>query len=786
MFYSQRLLSRKGPLGGIWVAAYSFKKLKRSQVNQTDISSSIDEILQDEWDAVAYRVLAYLLLGVVRIYSKKVEYLYDDCSEVLVKINKFVVSTKKNAGADKLRAPYYAVTLPDRFELDAFDLGILEIEDVSGGNMVADEEITLKGINLRSRILFYLVLFVQFYMIQHDMKQIVRRGMEEDNFIQKCIFIGLIHLYCEHAYMTGFSKSMYNLSRCSNSRLVLQYFPVILCFENYFDMELRASSSGAKSAAVVYEPTRQIKPSGEGQETNGEQLKAPHVALSEVAIQGEANPEEKLQDLRLSHEDLNLETFDGTERGPYHHVKSSGEDHQIDREMVMESELVQPESQTCPNIVQDHNLITVEAGMEKLQSCTVSQEEYMDIDTFNEVKLRRELVCSSGQANHNDGEPKKLPEMISPDSKERQIIMQEDRDPLSVSCDGTPGVKIPDAGAPKFMVIHTPASKEFARFSRKRKCVMDDMIVLPNEVIRKSINDASDLVSKRKKVPQTALAIWKASRIANLCHDFSEPLIPGNFLSLFTLCFISPGPRGTVANHIFSAAVSRELRSIFCKTKLKITAPAEPVAPPEKLHAPESPSGVKSEQVEIAPETPVLRSQSVKSFGTPKSPDAVDMDILTPETFGEIEKEEPPLGSREQPAPSGYAEEVPFLDRDQEHDFNLLNEDIDSSEGVNPQLEGLSGRTRLVARCLHRRFPNCKNGGKEEVNLLEVSKGRTKKEAARLFYELLVLKTQGYVNVKQDVSYGDILISNRQKRDQTWVDDDTVNRGTSETMYVRA
>lgn len=88
--------------------------------------------MQDEWDVVAYRVLAYLLLGVVRIYSKKVEYLFNDCNEVLIKINKFVVSTKKNADADKLRAPYYSVTLPDRFELDAFDLGILEVEDVSG------------------------------------------------------------------------------------------------------------------------------------------------------------------------------------------------------------------------------------------------------------------------------------------------------------------------------------------------------------------------------------------------------------------------------------------------------------------------------------------------------------------------------------------------------------------------------------------------------------------------------------------------------------------------------
>ncbi|KAH0984590.1 hypothetical protein GBA52_011767 [Prunus armeniaca] len=95
MFYSQCLLSRKGPLGAIWVAAYSFKKLKKAQVTQTDISSSVDKILQDEWDVVAYRVLAYLLLGVVRIYSKKVEYLFNDCNEVLIKINKFVVSTKR-------------------------------------------------------------------------------------------------------------------------------------------------------------------------------------------------------------------------------------------------------------------------------------------------------------------------------------------------------------------------------------------------------------------------------------------------------------------------------------------------------------------------------------------------------------------------------------------------------------------------------------------------------------------------------------------------------------------
>lgn len=76
----------------------------------------------------SYRVLAYLLLGVVRIYSKKVEYLLHDCNEVLIKIKKFRIDTTKNANMETLRM---SITLPDRFELDAFDLGILE-EDLGG------------------------------------------------------------------------------------------------------------------------------------------------------------------------------------------------------------------------------------------------------------------------------------------------------------------------------------------------------------------------------------------------------------------------------------------------------------------------------------------------------------------------------------------------------------------------------------------------------------------------------------------------------------------------------
>ncbi|MCL7034111.1 hypothetical protein MKW94_030194 [Papaver nudicaule] len=122
MFYSQCLLSRNGPLRAIWVAAYFHKKLKKEQIAQTDIPSSVDEIVLNEY-TVTYRVLGYLLLGVVRIYSKKVEYLFDDCQDCLVRINMY---KKDKLPKETMCAPHSTITLPETFALDAFDLEIVE------------------------------------------------------------------------------------------------------------------------------------------------------------------------------------------------------------------------------------------------------------------------------------------------------------------------------------------------------------------------------------------------------------------------------------------------------------------------------------------------------------------------------------------------------------------------------------------------------------------------------------------------------------------------------------
>ena len=45
MFYSQFLLSRKGPLGVIWIAAHLEGKLRKKHITDTDIAESVGKYL---------------------------------------------------------------------------------------------------------------------------------------------------------------------------------------------------------------------------------------------------------------------------------------------------------------------------------------------------------------------------------------------------------------------------------------------------------------------------------------------------------------------------------------------------------------------------------------------------------------------------------------------------------------------------------------------------------------------------------------------------------------------
>ena len=85
MFYAHFVLAKKGPLAKVWLAAHWDRKLTKANVFETDVETTVETIISPKVK-IALRTSGHLLLGVVRIYSRKAKYLLHDCSEAFAKI----------------------------------------------------------------------------------------------------------------------------------------------------------------------------------------------------------------------------------------------------------------------------------------------------------------------------------------------------------------------------------------------------------------------------------------------------------------------------------------------------------------------------------------------------------------------------------------------------------------------------------------------------------------------------------------------------------------------------
>lgn len=116
MFYSQYILAKRGPLGTIWIAAHLDRRLRKSQITETDVAVAVQSIINPD-APLALRLSGQLMLGVVRVYSRKVNYLFQDCSEALVKIKQAFKQTSdvdlpEGAGT----AQHHTITLPENYD----------------------------------------------------------------------------------------------------------------------------------------------------------------------------------------------------------------------------------------------------------------------------------------------------------------------------------------------------------------------------------------------------------------------------------------------------------------------------------------------------------------------------------------------------------------------------------------------------------------------------------------------------------------------------------------------
>ncbi|KAJ0260680.1 Sister chromatid cohesion 1 protein 2 [Hirschfeldia incana] len=856
MFYSQQcLVSRKGPLGAIWVAAYFYKKLKKAQIKDTHIPSSVDQILQKELDTLAYRVLAYLLLGVVRIYSKKVDFLFHDCNRALVGVKEFVAKEKNRESNTNVALPaassgFFSIALPESFELDAFDLGVLD--DFHGGNVKPQEDITLKEDGGAGRDTESMD---QYYNERFD--------MEED----------LLSTFHE-TFVTDHTDTRRESSA--------------------HDMDIDAESdryaTGETSARVVEaEPLISNKSSRDHQTAsrNGEDpesddmLVEPQVSEDIIRAQEEATARETIcnivqrlvdpesddmlvelqasEDVRRAQEEDTICTVMDPHESPGDNPHRDGhrENLESERASVETGWEKTPHDESLPSECKSPEEIQGSENQPSGASRIDGEKEIPEMSTREETgagsvsenkdlpegieKHRRhndEEMTDTDMFHGSHKEPSETPEKNQVRHSVTEKGFLSDNTFSEEWGKGSNAQDTPVAGTPKpasclnisegetshqFSIIPTPAGKESSRVSRKRKCLIDDEVMIPSIVMKKMIEDPSKLVAKRRRVPYTDYPEKRIKRFTDPSKSSWDPLLPYGSLELQSL-FCQPiklkeqsttetpkaakntgrmkksslrtaGSRGDVSpseqaengREIMEtpqAAALTELRitvpetvennrevsaetgtssvaggsahpkNVPPETPAKAAEPAAELAPETPARtseqigiAPETP--IVSEQVEIAPETPVRESMSKRYFNDHET---CEQETRPANSFTSFEKR-----------PSECCEDRRDLDA------ILMNEEVNAHETEDLQKETWSARTRSVAKFLEKTFLEQREKVEEEkASLLQLCRGRTQKESARLFYETLVLKTKGYLEVKQDHPYSDVLLSRFSRQQEAY------------------
>ncbi|XP_073930589.1 double-strand-break repair protein rad21-like protein 1 isoform X3 [Castor canadensis] len=144
MFYTHVLMSKRGPLAKIWLAAHWEKKLTKAHVFECNLEITIKKIISPKVK-IALRTSGHLLLGVVRIYNRKAKYLLADCSEAFLKMKMTFRPGLVDLPKENFEAAYNTITLPEEFhDFDTHNMNAVDVSEHFTQNRSRPEEITLR------------------------------------------------------------------------------------------------------------------------------------------------------------------------------------------------------------------------------------------------------------------------------------------------------------------------------------------------------------------------------------------------------------------------------------------------------------------------------------------------------------------------------------------------------------------------------------------------------------------------------------------------------------------
>ncbi|KAE8702034.1 Cohesin subunit rad21, putative isoform 2 [Hibiscus syriacus] len=615
----------------------------------------------------------HLLLGIVRIYSKKVEYLYHDCNIILIGLSKVFAPSQVTLPEDAVQAPVQAITLPQTLDLDAMELDVDDYNEEDADNHLGNlEDITLAD------------------QIPAESDQYVSVTFDDVN----------------------------------------QF--LFLIYDFFYE------------CSILHEP--------------------PENGLKGV---NDPAPDDQIQ--RTSFQDPDPINQTG--------VQSEAED--IERHgpsnqtQVMES-VSNDNSQDFPEM---------ETMRDAAHDFPPQNLPSVGLDNRNdpaEVAASLEQVLEEKET--------RTPSLNLLASGEPSMPFQQHSDPPA-SASNAPLEAFVDA-SPQLVIPPSPPPEQPRR--RRRRNFFDEKLVLPNRLMKRALEDCSDIVRKRKKTPCSALGVWKLNNARKAEQMFNEPSLTGlseDLCNMFKKDGIFLNPQLAMPEEVIPEPT--ELQSAVPTTEAIRTPPPDhrvgssPVPVPEvhmeteclrhdgsnaadnvpefeyfpagSLPSPfrreDSPFSAHSLESELAPRT-------ASTTNIPASTGILVPEIPTPMTFLE---EQSCLGN------SGFSTIPEFGTSKTGWDPYLREQGSFSlpSTCPFPQIElfslensGHVNFCRAVAKYLRSHSPitPISEDGNVDLSLSKVLEGKTRKISARMFFETLVLKSYGMVDVEQEEAYGDIIL----------------------------
>lgn len=636
MFYSHTILAKKAPLGTVWIAAHLERRIKKSQIDEIDIETYTLRIAYPEVP-IALRLSAHLLLGIVKIYSLKVNYLLQDCNSMKGTIGTVFPAARIDLPPDADRAPFEFLTKPDNFQLDAFELddGTL---DVNG----KDDNVTTYS-------------------------QITMTDQGPDGEDPYAVF----HIN-EAMIMNPSPQKL-----VSNPDAV----PMDVDVMPPFDPEI---------IEVLVTP--------------------PHedVAAKDPGPGNEA---------------------DVTHPGP--NVGRSPQD--------------PPETEVMRDTV--HNF----EGINRPDSDYTNENDGID-------RL-------SGSTVNRNGNGSPISRLLSDQTKGSMSFSKNINAPTARSPfdPDVPTTGIYTGLPPLNIELHpSPQVEKQKPKPRKKKEFFDEFVVLSNVDMKKQLDDTSKLVRKRSKLPCSALDSWRGQKIprkdcilpktliSGMCADLQEvferqyPL-----LRIDSAAPLEPSPV-PMNSDIEMPDINSEIEHPRFVIHSDTNIPGQVLSPSER------------EQSALPHISNRGSSPDIGMTSVPEIPPTVKKHVSA-EPF-DLEPETPlvPLGTLQHPEDSDFPEIPSLLNSADIDEFNFLEASNNTSSGFGEsEVDAMSARTRAVAQYFKELSPATESLGNQSGNIClnAILTGKKRKQCAQMFFETLVLKTTGFIEVKQEEPYGDILIS---------------------------